>query len=311
MKKGLVSVISACYNKAAHIERFIRSIMKQEYRPIELIIMDDGSTDDSWSVIKKLESECSACGIRTKFMQQKNMGVGYAINACLRMVEGEFLCWPDCDDWFESNSVSKRVQFLRKHRRYSIVTSNADYFQEDDLEKPVGRIADDEVNYVENQFFLILNGKSIVCPGCHMVRTGALFKAMGGNQIFPSRYGQNLQILYPILYRSPRGFINEALYHYVVYNKSLSHDIDTFEKAWAHRLGRFQIKVETIKRIADMSDAKKEKCIKIVSINEARYRLNLAKEYKRVRIAKEQIIWLAKLKRLNARDCLNFLLTIV
>lgn len=301
MTESLVSIISACYNKAPYLKRFVQSIIDQNYRPIELIMVDDGSTDQSWGILQELEQVCNQNNIRTKFRHQPNQGVGAAINTCLRDIEGEYLCWPDCDDWLEKTSVSKRVRFLQKNKRYDIVSSNADIFNEWDFTKPIGRIANEKDNK-ENQFYSMLKGKSIVCPGCHMVRTEALLSAMGGSQIFPSRYGQNLQLLYPILYHSPRGFINEPLYHYVIYEKSLSHDIASFEKEWCHRKGRYQIKCETLRRINGMSLSERKRCLRIVSIQEARYRLSIAEKYKRIDVAKKQVGVLIKYRRLRIRD---------
>lgn len=304
MKDSLVSVISPCYNKAFSLDKFIRSIIDQDYRPIELIIVDDGSTDSSWDILQSMKSECNQTGILTIFLHQANQGVSGAINTALTRVNGEFLCWPDCDDWLDSTSIRKRVQFLQENNRFDIVTSNAFVFKENDLTHPIGMIATDDCRFREQQFNLMLNGKSIVCPGCHMVRTEALFTSMGGNQIFPSRYGQNLQLLLPILYHSPRGFIDEPLYNYVNYIGSLSHYQRTFERVWAHREGRYQIKLETINHISGMKDKERKKALRTVSVNEARYRLQIAKEFKKKEIAKRQLFWLFKLRALSPADIL-------
>ena len=235
------------------------------------------------------------------------MGVGYAINNCLKIVQGEFLCWPDCDDWLETSSISKRVQFLRRNKQYSIVTTNANVYHEEDIQHPIGMISTDQKRFNDCQYELLLNGKSIVCPGCHMVKTDVLFWSMGGNTIYPSRYGQNLQLLFPILYHSRRGFIDEPLYNYMAYNNSLSHYQRSFEKQWAHREGRYQIKIETIGRIFDMNETDKKHSLKVISVNEARYRLELAQEYGKTALAKEQIVWLLKMKALGMRDLLKLL----
>lgn len=307
MRDGLVSIISSCYNKEPYLERFIQSIVDQDYRPIELIVVDDGSTDGSWRAIHAMENKCKDADISTVFLHQENMGVGYAINSCLAKVQGEFLCWPDCDDWLENTSVSKRVQFLQANKRYGIVTSNASIYREPDKKVAVGLISTDRTRFQERQYELLLNGKSIVCPGCHMVRTKSLFSAMGTNQIFPSRYGQNLQILFPILYHSPRGFIDQPLYNYVIYESSLSHYQRSFEKQWEHREGRYQIKKTTIMNIAGITESDLKRSLKTISVNEARYRLELAAKYGKRDIAREQISSLLSQKALGLCDLMIFL----
>lgn len=302
MLNGLVSIISPCYNKAPYIERFVRSVIDQDYRPIELIVVDDGSSDNSWSVLNYLKKDCEAAGIVTIFFRQANKGVGYAINACLKMVHGEYLCWPDCDDWLDKMSVSKRVHFLQNNRQYGIVTSNAYIYRDPDTDKPIGLIANEKSRFREQQYELMLNGKSIVCAGCHMVRTEALFKAIGDNQIYPSRFGQNLQLLFPILYHSPRGFIDEPLYNCVIYDNSLSHYERSFEKVMEHREGRFDIKVNTIKKIPGMSERDRMKSLRVIKVNEYRYRLEIARNYADLTLAKIQLTGLLKNKSLTPRD---------
>lgn len=308
MQNGLVSIITPCYNKQYVVGRFLESVIAQTYRPIELIVVDDGSTDDSMHAILSFETKLLQAGIQFYFYHQENAGVGAAINSALKKVQGEYLCWPDIDDWLEPTSVEEKISFLMKNPSYAIVTTNASVYQETNLDVPVGLIADNNpIHFEEDQFIHLLKGQSIVCSGCHMVRTRELFDSIGGNQIFPSRYGQNLQLLFPILYHSKRGYIDKPLYNYVIYNNSLSHFEDDFEKNWKHRERRFQIKVETLKHIHDISAQDLEEAVRTITIQEARYRLNLASRFHKLNLAKEQIDWLRKNGELTKKDILLYM----
>ena len=87
-EKGLVNVLVPCYNGEAYINRFFRSFEKQTYLPIELILVNDGSTDESDALIRKEIETLSPTGIRVNYIVQENRGLGGAINrAMIRSVK--------------------------------------------------------------------------------------------------------------------------------------------------------------------------------------------------------------------------------
>ncbi len=92
------SVIVPVYNKSSYVTRTIKSVLAQTYRDFELIVVDDGSNDDSVSVamsaIKNCESYC-------KVVKQSNSGVAVARNHGVELARGEYVCFLDSDDWWE------------------------------------------------------------------------------------------------------------------------------------------------------------------------------------------------------------------
>lgn len=98
-----VSVIVPVYNAAGTIEKCLRSIMLQTYTVIEIIVVDDGSTDDSYQIIEKIKVEDT----RIHLIHQKNKGVSAARNCGLKHVTGKYIMFVDADDFLDTNIVDK------------------------------------------------------------------------------------------------------------------------------------------------------------------------------------------------------------
>lgn len=110
VKRNLVTIIIPVYNVAPYLEKCINSILSQTYKEIEIIVVDDGSTDESLSICKEFESQDN----RVKVLHQKNAGVSSARNSALEIMTGNYVLFVDADDWIESNMVEVLVNELRK-----------------------------------------------------------------------------------------------------------------------------------------------------------------------------------------------------
>ncbi len=302
MIKGLVSIISPCYNREKILFRLLDSILEQTYKKIQVVLVDDGSTDRTREVIESYQEKFEQAGILYEYYYQENAGVSAAINTGLQYVKGEFLCWPDSDDWYDKESIRKRVEFLNTHPEYGIVSSDADFFVADDLNTPKGFISGKcKERFAENQFELMLQGKTIVSPICHMARSEAFFSMHPTRKIFDSRHGQNIQMLLPIYYKYKRGFIDEPLGHYLILENSLSRSDDTYEKQLAYRNAIEELTLATLESI-DIPREEKCKYIKFTRVKNTRRRLLLAKKYKDIGLAKEQRRKLREYGDLRLRD---------
>lgn len=93
--KVTVSVIIPVYNTEEYVERCLRSVLNNTYKNIEIICINDGSTDNSLEVIQKVAADDS----RVRVINQTNKGVSAARNAGLAECEGEFVAFIDSDDW--------------------------------------------------------------------------------------------------------------------------------------------------------------------------------------------------------------------
>ena len=90
------SVIIPLYNKAPYVVKAIRSVLSQTFTDYELVIMDDGSSDDSYEVARNAIEGQENCHLYS----QKNSGVSMARNNAVSLSHGDFLCFLDADDWW-------------------------------------------------------------------------------------------------------------------------------------------------------------------------------------------------------------------
>lgn len=246
----LVSVVSPCYNGETYIERYFDSMLKQTYRPIEIILVNDGSTDRTDEIVQCYKMKLEEAGIVLKYIKKENGGSGAAVNDGLKYATGEYLVWPDTDDFLMPQSIEKRVKFLEDNAEFGFVYSDGQTFSENDLEKPQSRIkADipDNGMLFEN----VLSGHIVYNPCGYMLRMSAFLDVNPNKEIFPSRYGQNIQMLMPISRKYRCGHLKEVLYGRVDRAGSLSKKVwSESDSAWKNRiLGLEQIYIETLKSI--------------------------------------------------------------
>ena len=105
------SVIVPLYNKERYIERTLKSIFAQSFDDYELIVVDDGSTDQSYSIAQKL----MGTGVSNRsLVHQENSGVAAARNKGAALAKGDFICFLDSDDWWEPNFL-KEINTLTIH----------------------------------------------------------------------------------------------------------------------------------------------------------------------------------------------------
>lgn len=103
--KDLISIIVPVYNASNYLEVCIESILKQKYKNIELLLIDDGSTDNS----KEICLEYSNNDKRVNYYYKKNGGVSSARNYGIKKSKGEFIFFIDADDWLEENSLEELI----------------------------------------------------------------------------------------------------------------------------------------------------------------------------------------------------------
>lgn len=107
----LISVIMPCFNAAPYVEEAVRSVMEQTYPEIELIIVDDGSTDASQEIVAKLAGEYPA---RIRHVAQSNAGPYAARNHGLALAKGEFVAFLDADDWWSKDCIQKMLSAVNE-----------------------------------------------------------------------------------------------------------------------------------------------------------------------------------------------------
>ena len=103
MGKSLISVIVPIYNVSRYLERCMESLLHQTYKNIEIIMVDDGSSDDCGKKCDRYAAEEP----RIKVIHKKNAGLGMARNSGLEIAEGEYVMFIDSDDYTDVRMIER------------------------------------------------------------------------------------------------------------------------------------------------------------------------------------------------------------
>jgi glycosyltransferase involved in cell wall biosynthesis len=104
----LVSIVTPSLNQGSFIARAIESVLTQDYSPIEYLVMDGGSTDETLEVLKRYDE-------RLSWVSERDQGQANAINKGWRRSRGEILAWLNSDDFYLPGAIPKVVAFLQEH----------------------------------------------------------------------------------------------------------------------------------------------------------------------------------------------------
>ncbi len=168
--KPLVSIIAPCYNAERFLEAAIQSIFAQDYENFEVIIVDDGSTDNSIAMLEALQSQYPF-----QLYRQPNQGVSAALNHGLKYAKGVYVSTPDLDDIMLPSSISVRARYLNQHPKVGCVGALISYMDCDGNETKC-----QSRNYIERLGFDdVLRGAVVVGAPVALYRMQAIRDANG------------------------------------------------------------------------------------------------------------------------------------
>ncbi|MNZ10396.1 putative glycosyltransferase EpsE [compost metagenome] len=125
----LVSIVAPCYNAEKYLEAALQSIFAQDYSNFEVIIVDDGSTDNSLAMLRALQDTYDF-----KLLTQQNQGVSATLNNGLKHARGVYVSTPDLDDIMLPHSLSVRARYLDEHPKVGCVGALIAYMDSDGAE---------------------------------------------------------------------------------------------------------------------------------------------------------------------------------
>ena len=273
----LVSIITPCYNGEHCLFRLLDSILAQSYGPIEFILVNDGSTDGTQALAESYISKFKEAGIGYTIVCQENKGLAGAINAGLKRFTGDYL--------------EDRVRVLEEHTEYAVVSSDAFIRDSESLDTYKTLISSNR-QYLDdpNQFMHHLNGDSIFCSGCHMVRTSAFLEVHPNRMIYAARRGQNWQMLLPLYYKYKWVFIDNPLYNYIVFPNSMSRDEQTLDALLFRYDEHETILNETLNQIERVQQADMGVYYAFVQDKYAKLRMTAAIQYRDKELFKKEFI---------------------
>jgi glycosyltransferase involved in cell wall biosynthesis len=224
MKKPCISIIVPIYNIQQYVGTCIKSIINQSYKNLQIILVDDGSTDfsgricDSYKLIDN----------RIEVIHQKNLGLVEARKSGLRMARGEYIGFVDGDDYIDENMYECLFKYILKedadmvHTGYfcsneNEISSKVDFNTEFiSLEQHRKKLINDILNYdvnIEPSIWSKLFKRELILKAYDLVH-------------FDCSYGEDLVCFIASIFLAKKIYIiNDAYYYYRIRITSLSHDM--------------------------------------------------------------------------------------
>lgn len=232
-----VSIIIPCYNVEEYIEKCINSVLNQTYENIEIILIDDGSTDNTKQVILKTTLNKQ----NVIYITNKNSGVSNARNTGIKAATGDYIMFIDSDDYIAKNMIKNMFKLMKGYNT-DLVKCNIkkEYILEKRLEKikPVYS----KVRYIENLSFSNTIHKKILSTETMNSACASLFKRdiikennllfredihNGEDAIFFMNYIDNAKSIV---------YTPTAYYYYTIKNTGLTGTTLSMEKLWNSKL---------------------------------------------------------------------------
>ena len=210
---ALVSLISPVYNAMPYLMAYLDCLKAQSYRPIQALLVDDGSTDGSREYMDAQLPTLEKAGLKVTVLHRPHGGQAAAFNAALPLIRGEFFTWCDADDLLTPDSIEKKVTWLQAHPDIGMVRSNG-LVLNGDTGEVLSESATEHDRRQQNVFEDLFLEKTYCYAGCYMVRTALFRQCYPDMRIPESPEGQNLQLLLPPASRTQCGFLEEALHTY-------------------------------------------------------------------------------------------------
>lgn len=210
MKPSTVSLIVTCYNKAPHLAKMLDSVLAQTYKHMEIVVVDDGSTDDSANILESYRDAFAARGFDFRIIRQKNQGPSKATGEGLKAASGTYICFCDADDLLDKQYAMLPAAYLDKNMEMQYVLFGVDALTREK-----------DFRAIDDTFTLSLRtyGLSAFCSGVYrmMVRKNLIHKISLPALLRYDIQCQEPQVWIPLIAGGyPYGHINRLLYHYRV-----------------------------------------------------------------------------------------------
>ena len=202
----MVTILVPVYNTELYLRECINSLISQTYTDLQIVIIDDGSTDGSWNLLQEIAKSDN----RIEVYSQQNCGVATTRNRLLDKAHGEFVLFVDSDDWIQPNTIELLLNEQRKGD-YDIVS-----FQLVQTSLKGGVYSQKEIIklFLEHIFF-----RGSLCD--KLIRS----KLLDGLRIDPTvSYGEDALLVWQLLQQVKQVCVlNKVLYYYRINKDSLSH----------------------------------------------------------------------------------------
>jgi glycosyltransferase involved in cell wall biosynthesis len=254
-KTPLVSVVMPVYNQEEYLPAAIESVLAQSYSNIELLIVDDGSTDLSGDICEAYASQDP----RITIMRQKNAGPSKARNTAIAMAKGAYICLLDADDLMVSEKIMTQLNVMLKDPEIDI--SYTALLLIDSQGNFIGEIHSQE--YSQEDFVTQMFFRNVIPNPNTIMAKSTCLKQNLYNETF--KHGEDFELMLRLAQQFRFKYIDMPLTSYRRHTENLSNDLTAHRKAELRVLKNYS--KEHIKTVIDKSLLpKKEKqlmCAKI------------------------------------------------
>jgi len=208
-KNPLVTIYITNYNYGRYLKKSIESIFEQTFKDFELLIIDDGSNDDSKRIIKEYDDRYNVFSVF-----QQNKGLNASNNVALKLARGKYIIRLDADDYFAPQALEIMVSDLERNPEHALVFP--DYYLVNEEEEVIQQVHRHDFS------------KDVTLPdqpahgACTMIRTSVLKSVGGYDQTFTRQDGYDLWL--NITNQYPVRNINLPLFYYRLHGKNITMD---------------------------------------------------------------------------------------
>lgn len=221
MQDDLISIIVPCYNLESYTRKCMDSILGQTYSNLEVIVIDDGSSDSTPQILEEYAEKDS----RVILLTQENKGAGVAINRGIELASGKYIGFVDNDDWIEPTMYEELFKALVDNDS-DMAVCNFNLVYEDRIDYSYATMQNLTVNVNEDVYGYFC--RFCACPRPNNYTWSRLYKAElvkdSGVRFEMFRMGADTLLnfkLLPLVKRTT--FINKGLYNYVQRSSSSVH----------------------------------------------------------------------------------------
>lgn len=278
--KAKVSIIVPVYNASQYLNRCLNSLIEQTYNHLEIICVDDGSTDDSLKVLKKYQAKDNRIQVITKI----NTGVSDSRNQALKIATGDYIMFVDSDDWLSTNAVEVLVNEAKKSMSDLVMCGYVREFSNRSKEKNFD--LPEKVVYEEDQIHNL--HRKLFGPLTSELGNPETLDALGTvwAKLYKSDVIQNQQLQFvdlKVIGSNEDGlfniqvfewlkkvtFINQSLYHYWKENENsiTSKHNPNLMSQWKQLFSNMQQHIETYQKGSEYEEAlRNRRCISLLGL---------------------------------------------
>jgi len=242
----LVTIFTPSYNHEKYLDDYFQGLLSQTYRNIQLIIIDDGSTDRSWDKICSYEAELKRKFSSVILERHENIGPLQEMTRAFEKVEGEFYCVLESDDYYLPTKIEENVRYLQQHPDVGVVHSEIDYIYGNTIQRRHWETVGRSIPCGEIFQPLVLDNFIMTCSvAC---RTDLFRRYTNIEEYISKGYIAGDYAMFLDLARQTRfGYINKSLARYRVLPNSLIHSTN-LDRAYNIERNYQQVKLDFIEK---------------------------------------------------------------